>query len=322
MTLRRATYLICFASLAAAESASGQSITSITTSACSGDLRLSVMYCDQRATEGAVDAMLRSRADASTSYHTGYNESDTSAHVDARFDGTNRTFHASASASAYAPTQQIGTLFATPFAKFRINVHDSFRIRSKFNGDGTPLRVRFDTPTVEGHLSGDGRTFFAKLSFEYYINDRYHYTYLVSRNQSSKFDSLIDTGSFYGSFPAGTDVDLDIIVDGSAAADANNYVTGFGANAVHSASALDFGDTIRWGGIGAVTNAITGAPIDDWHLESSSGVRWDLASPVAAAVPEPAGYLLLSIGLGAMAACGRRRSQHQKSERLVASPSG
>ncbi|MEZ6073231.1 MAG: hypothetical protein R3C10_23915 [Pirellulales bacterium] len=78
---------------------------------------------------------------------------------------------------------------------------------------------------------------------------------------------------------------MEIKVSGSSAAG-----TTFGNTMVLNA---DFGNTLTWGGITTVQDAITGEVIDDWTIESVSGFDYSQPFPV----PEPSSFVLFAIAV-------------------------
>lgn len=69
-------------------------------------------------------------------------------------------------------------------------------------------------------------------------------------------------------------------------------------------AAVDYGHTLRWGGISGVYDS-TGALVSSYTATSASGFNYLSAAPV----PEPQTYALLLAGLGLMTAIVRRRKQ-------------
>lgn len=85
---------------------------------------------------------------------------------------------------------------------------------------------------------------------------------------------------------------------------AGNASHTFGAPFAFSEATVDFSHTITWTGISALT--LNGSPLS-YTLESASGIDW--TRPYAAAVPEPATWVLMAAGLLGLAA---RRSRQRR----------
>jgi hypothetical protein len=80
----------------------------------------------------------------------------------------------------------------------------------------------------------------------------------------------------------------------------------FGPDSTATTFSADFGHTITWGGITAVTDVATGQPVSGWSITSASGV--DYANPV----PEPGSAATL-LALAAPALLARRsRPRHHR----------
>ncbi len=65
----------------------------------------------------------------------------------------------------------------------------------------------------------------------------------------------------------------------------------------------NFSDTVTWGGITSVTNAVTGEPILDWKVVSQSGFDYSKPYPV----PEPDTFVLLSFAAAVLVHRQRRQ---------------
>ena len=66
----------------------------------------------------------------------------------------------------------------------------------------------------------------------------------------------------------------------------------------------DFGSTVTWGGITSLTDAVTGATLTGWSVQSDSGFDYSRPFPI----PEPATLILLGLGVFSLTVAARKRA--------------
>lgn len=213
--------------------------------------------------------------------------------VYARVDGQARQFHVDVYAYQGPSIPGNGN---NPAAQMWSTVSDTVTFKTE---QPTALLIELHPATFDGSMAGSMAGFRAGWSSTIELHSTIGANTFTRRidayAHSPGFDKTTGSSTFLAQ--GNTPLPLTLYLYASASA-AGGWGTGAFAE-----SHVDYGNTLSWGGIKSVTDAVTGLPVV-WAFASESGVRWDLASPV----PEPTSALLLATGVLALAlrSTGRR----------------